>query len=851
MNSIPDRPSLEGLERTWGDRWEADGIYRFDRTRPRDHVYAIDTPPLTVSGSLHMGHVCSFTHTDLVARFQRMRGKTVFYPIGWDDNGLPTERRVQNHFGVRCDPSMPDDREVALPSSADGPVGAVSRRRFIELCRELSTEDERAFEAVWRRLGLSVDWGHTYTTIGARARQISQRSFLHLLERGMTYRADAPVMWDVDFHTAVAQAELQDREVDGLAYRLRFERQDGAEPAVTIETTRPELLPACVALVAHPGDDRYRRLVGSKLRTPLFGVDVPVRTHHLADPDRGTGLAMVCTFGDLTDVTWWRELALPLRTVIRPDGTIGSPPWGRPGWKASDPKRARTAGEALAGRSIDDARRRVAELLTEQGAMDGPPRPIRHAVKFFEYGQRPVEILSSRQWFVRSISLRDTLLERGRQLAWHPPHMRARFESWVDGLRSDWCISRQRFYGVPFPVWYPIAENGSVLHDRPIAASEDALPVDPVVDAPPGYTGDQRDQPGGFTADQDVMDTWATSSLTPQIAGGWTIDDDLFGRVFPMDLRPQAHDIIRTWLFSTLLRSQVEHDRLPWEHAAISGWILDRERRKMSKSRGNVLTPSALLDRYGADAVRYWAARARLGVDATFDEAQIKVGRRLAIKLLNVARFVLSFPGPEPPDRLEPLDGSMLASVAEAAEAATRALEAYDHAAALEAIEASFWGFCDDHVELVKQRAYGAATNAGQASAVRALRTALSAYLRLLAPYVPYATEEAWSWWHTDSIHRASWPTVQDLPGDGDPGLYGLASEALGAVRRAKAERGLSPGAPVDEVVVHDSQERLASLEPCFEDLRLAARAGRLTPAVGADRFAEIRVEPGTPAPAD
>ena len=462
---MPERPTPDGLEAKWSAVWERDGAYRFDRSAPREQVFSIDTPPPTVSGSLHVGHVFSYTHTDAIARFQRMRGMAVFYPMGWDDNGLPTERRVQNHFGVRCDPSVayePDFQPPAEPSEKD-PV-AVSRPNFVELCLRLTDSDEQVFEALWRNLGLSVDWSMTYTTIGELAQRVSQRSFLGLLERGETYQLEAPTLWDVDFQTAVAQAELEDRERPGEMNRVRFHVGDGSGSGeALIETTRPELIPACVALLAHPDDDRQRELVGKDVLTPLFGTRVPVLTHPLVDPEKGTGLVMVCTFGDLTDVVWWRELGLPVRSVLDPDGRLGEVPWGTVGWESEDVDRARERYGELRGKSVNQARRRIVELLKESGELVGEPTQVTRAVKFFEKGERPVEIVTSRQWFIRTLEHRDVLLERGRQLKWHPPYMRTRFEDWVNGLTGDWCISRQRFFGVPFPVWYPIDATGAVI----------------------------------------------------------------------------------------------------------------------------------------------------------------------------------------------------------------------------------------------------------------------------------------------------------------------------------------------------------------------------------------------------
>ncbi|GAB3858432.1 hypothetical protein GCM10029963_58120 [Micromonospora andamanensis] len=535
---VPERPNLDGLEENWSRRWQEEGTYAFDRTKERSDVYAIDTPPPTVSGELHMGHVFSYTHTDLVARFQRMRGRTVFYPIGWDDNGLPTERRVQNVYGVRCDPSLPYDPDWESPA---GPVDdaarknptAISRRNFIELCERLTVADEQVFEALWRRLGLSVDWSLMYTTIGPVARATSQRAFLRNLARGEAYQAEAPTLWDVGFATAVAQAELEDRERPGAYHRLRFHASAGRE--VLIDTTRPELLPACVALVCHPDDERYADLVGTTVRTPVFGVEVPVRAHALADPAKGTGVAMVCTFGDLTDVAWWRELALGTRVVVGRDGRLlPEPPAGVP---------ARLYA-ALAGQTVNAARRTVVEQLTEAGDLVGEPRPITHPVKFYERGDRPLEIVSTRQWYLRNggrdADLREELLARGRELRWVPEHMRHRYEHWVGGLTGDWLVSRQRYFGVPVPVWYLLDDAGVPDWSRPLTPDESTLPIDPSEDAPPGYDESQRGVPGGFVGDPDVLDTWATSSLTPQIVGGWERDPDLYRRVFPMDLRPQG-----------------------------------------------------------------------------------------------------------------------------------------------------------------------------------------------------------------------------------------------------------------------------------------------------------------------
>jgi valyl-tRNA synthetase len=818
---VPEKPSLDGLEEKWGARWETDGTYRFDRSKSRGEIYSIDTPPPTVSGSLHVGHIFSYTHTDTVARFQRMRGREVFYPMGWDDNGLPTERRVQNYFGVRCDPALPYDPDFLAPAKPPSPPVAISRPNFVELCLTLTEEDEKTFEELWRRIGLSVDWSMTYTTIGPEAQRASQRGFLHLLAAGQAYQKVAPTLWDVDFQTAIAQAELEDREVASAYHRIRFGGPDGS--SIEIDTTRPELIPACVALVAHPDDERYKPLFGSQARTPLFDVGVPIVAHPLAEPEKGTGVAMICTFGDVTDVTWWRELGLETRTIVGRDGRIqADPPAG---------VEASPAWAELTGKKMEPARTRIVEMLREAGDLVGDPRPLTHAVKFFEKGNKPLEILSSRQWFIHTLDHQERLIERGRALRWHPPYMRARFESWVAGLNTDWLISRQRFFGVPFPLWYRLGDDGSVRYDEPLLPDESRLPVDPSTDLPDGFTAEQRDEPGGFTGEPDVMDTWATSSLTPQIGGRWADDSDLFDRVFPMDVRPQAHEIIRTWLFSTVVRSDLEHGTLPWANAAISGWVLDPDRKKMSKSKGNALTPIGLLDSHGADAVRYWAASGRPGVDTAFDEGQMKVGRRLSIKLLNASKFVLSRLGDEG-EVTAALDRAMLAGLASLVEEATAAFEGYDYARALERAETFFWNFCDDYLELVKSRAYGGQGDEGAASANRALTLALSAMLRLFAPFLPFVTEEVWSWWKDGSVHRAPWPGADELRGPvgagAKPLVLEVASAVLGEVRKAKTVAQVSMRADVARAVVRDTPTRLAALALAADDVRAAGGIAEL-----------------------
>lgn len=838
--NVPDRPALEGLEEKLSARWEANKTYAFDRETTREEVYSIDTPPPTASGSLHVGHMFSYTQTDVIARYQRMTGKNVFYPLGWDDNGLPTERRVQNYYGVLCDPAVPYDPDFQAPekpakNQRDWP--RISRGNFIELCETLATEDEKVFEQLFTTLGLSVDWSHTYRTIDAHSRKVSQLAFLNDLASGDAYMAEAPTMWDITFRTAVAQAELEDKEREGAYHRISFHRPDGEK--VWIETTRPELLPSCVALVAHPDDERYQPLFGTTVTSPLFDVEVEVKAHPLAQPDKGAGIAMICTFGDTTDVTWWRELQLPTRALIGRDGRFSREV---PEWITSTEGKERY--EKMAGATVFSAQKAVVEMLVEEGEMEGEPKKITHPVKFYEKGDKPLEIVASRQWYIRNggrdADRREDLISRGREIEWHPSFMRSRYENWVEGLNGDWLISRQRFFGVPFPIWYKLDAEGEPDYENPIVSEQSALPVDPAAEAAPGYTEDQRGVPGGFIADPDVLDTWATSSLTPQIATGWAVDEGLHKVTYPMDLRPQGHDIIRTWLFSTVVRSNSLEDCAPWKHTALSGWILDPDRKKMSKSKGNVVVPNEVLEKYGSDAVRYWAASARLGADTAYDEGQMKIGRRLAIKLLNASKFVLNLGATEDSVLTSPaqttvltneLDRSLLAKLSAVVEEATQSFEKYEYARALQLCESFFWSFTDDFVELIKDRAYGARGEEEQASVLAALATTLDALLRLFAPFLPFATDEVWSWWRAGSVHRAAWPTTEGYRGvaeDADVQILPTIGIALGGLRKAKSEAKVKQRTEVESASIAASEEAIARIKAGIGDLKAAGNVQEL-----------------------
>ncbi|MDY0296044.1 MAG: valine--tRNA ligase [Acidobacteriota bacterium] len=870
LKTYPQKYSHEEVETRWRRAWDESGIFRWRPDSPREDTYIVDTPPPTVSGSLHVGHAYSYAQTDMIVRFQRMLGKNIFYPMGWDDNGLPTERRAQNVFNIRCDPHKPYDPQWK-PGRDRKETEWVSRRNFIEACETITREDEQAFETMWRKLGLSVDWDQVYTTIGSHCRRISQYSFLDLVEKGRVVHQESVTMWDVDFRTAVSQAEVEDREVNGAFHDLRFCVQDGE--SFIISTTRPELLPACIAVAAHPHDSRYSHLFGRTALTPLFHAPVPIVASTHADPEKGSGILMICTFGDFADVEWWRESGLPSRQVIGMDGRLLAVDFAAAPFASRDPRAANQAYAQLAGLSIKAARARILELLAREGSaadggagLSGAPRPVTHTVRFYEKGDRPLEFIPTRQWFIRILDIKAELLAQGARIHWHPAYMRARYDHWVEGLNQEWCISRQRYFGVPIPVWYAVDDSGRIDYSQPLFPDSGQLPVDPLIDAPPGFSESQRNQAGGFAGEEDVMDTWNTSSLTPQISSHWGIDAQRHARLFPADLRPQAHDIIRTWAFYTIAKAWMHHQEIPWKHAAISGFILDPDRKKMSKSKGNVMTPESLLDAQSADVFRYWAARGRLGVDSAFDETLFKIGRKLVIKLFNASKFVLTQLDEADAAGAE-YDLSMVCSepdrgwiriLRETIDTAGRALENYDYTSALAAVEDTFWNFCDNYLELVKVKAYDAASTAESRSALATLEWSLRVFLRLFAPFLPYISEEIWSWRYGSegSIHIAAWPGKAETESVAAPAhdrAFAAAVEVISAVRGHKTRNQTSLRTPVVAWTIRGAREDLEMLEsmmPCIMDVAVADAAPEMlaleTAPEGESRF-QIEVQLGEP----
>ncbi len=849
-SALPKHLDTQEAEKRWDEVWQKSGIYEYDSSCSREETFVVDTPPPTVSGSLHVGHVFSYTHTDLIVRHQRMLGKNIFYPMGWDDNGLPTERRVQNYFHVRCEPSQSYEENLKLePASAKKKKERpklLNRKNFIELCHELTQVDEKAFQDLYTRLGLSVDWSQTYETINDRCRKQAQLSFLDLQEKGHVYQTFAPTMWDVDFQTAVAQAEVVDRPKQGHFHDIEF-GVEGSDETFVIATTRPELLPACVGITAHPSDERFKHLFGKRAVSPLFRVPIPIFSSELADPEKGSGILMVCTFGDQTDVIWWRSEKLALRQIIGKAGRLESITYGSDEYPSLNPEAANGYYEQLTGKNVTQARKAIVELLKEtQGSatgdsapLQGEPRPIEQAVKHFEKGDRPLEFLSTRQWFVRLMDKKEALLKKGEEISWHPSFMHARFRDWTENLGLDWCLSRQRYFGVPIPVWFSVNDDGSTNWEKRIFPRADQLPVDPMADVPDGYSAHQRDQPGGFIGEPDIFDTWFTSSLTPQIGSHWGLDEERHQKLFPADIRPQSHEIIRTWAFYTIAKALLHENKVPWRNVIISGWILDPDRKKMSKSQGNVVTPMHLFDEHGVDSVRYWTASARLGTDTAFDEQAFKIGRRLTTKLYNASKFVLSHAGTRGPVTHE-LDRAFIHELRSLIEKATQAHGEFNFAQALQETEAFFWTrFTDTYLELAKPRAWVALGEESPAyseeertSAISALRLGLNVLLRLFAPVLPYITEEIWSWAFAEedsapTIHKAPWPTLKELaeiPQPAKTSSFNLATLAFTAINKAKADGQVSAGRVVESLTLRANPSTLQDIKPVLDCALQAAR---------------------------
>jgi valyl-tRNA synthetase len=796
---LPKRYDPKAAEAKWQGRWAEAGLYRFDRFPDRP-IYSIDTPPPTVSGAIHIGHVFSYVQAEIVARFWRMRGHNVYYPFGFDDNGLPSERLVEKEKGVKAT--------------------EVGRERFVEMCLELTKEYEEEFKTFWQSLGISCDWDEDYSTIDPLSQRISQRSFIDLFRKGRVYRKEAPTLWCPECHTAIAQAEIEDAEHGSVFYDVAFRI---GERDLVISTTRPELIPACVGMFAHPDDDRYRDLIGKRATVPIFDYDVPIMQDDKADPEKGTGLVMCCTFGDTTDIAWWQEHGLDTRIVFDADGRMNE---HAPGY------------EDL---SLKEARGRIVEDLASAGLLKGE-RPITHAVNVHERCGTEVEFSVAAQWFIRILDIKDEIIEAGAKVDWCPDFMGIRFRNWVENLKWDWCVSRQRYYGVPFPLWV-CGGCGEV-----VLANDEQLPVDPATTSAPV---DKCPKCGSvdLEPEHDIMDTWMTSSCTPFINLKWREPDDRldrFGKVgqdaeYLMDLRPQAHDIIRTWAYYTVVKSVLNEGKVPWRTAMISGHVLHPDRAKLSKSKGpGAHAPAATVEERSADVVRYWASSTRLGTDTMLAEEPLDAGHKLVVKLWNASKFAimrLEDYDPDAPREPSIIDRWLLARFARAEARARSCYEECEYHAALEAAESFFWrDLCDNYIEIAKKRLYGdeGYDEPGRRGAQYALYQALLGALKLFAPVVPHVTEEIHSLFFeeresVESLHVSAWPDHAAEWADAEAEEAGeLALAVVEGMRKIKSTAKASVAAPVGTLTIACDAATWAKIEQLKEELRGVSNAQRV-----------------------
>jgi valyl-tRNA synthetase len=786
--------------------WESRDVYRYDPSGTGP-VFSVDTPPPYVSAAhLHVGHAMSYSQPDFIVRYRRMRGERVFYPIGFDDNGLPTERYVEQAYGVRA---------------ADMP-----RAEFVRLCLAETRRTAARYEDLWRRLGLSVDWGLRYSTIDERCQRTAQASFVKLHEAGYLRRASDPILWCPEDRTALAQADVEDLERTSKLHRIEFSGAARGQ-RLSIATTRPELLPACVALYCHPADSRYSAIAGGQATVPLLRYQVPVLTDESVDPEFGTGLMMVCTFGDGEDVLRWRRDGLPLRMVVTEDGRLGE-----------------LAGE-FAGLTLPQARSAIVSALSSAGYLLGSD-PVRQVVGVHERCQTPVEFQIRPQWFIAVRENADRFRARAAEIEWIPPFMRRRLEDWIDGLKWDWNITRQRHYGVPFPVWFCAACGAPVL-----ARLED-LPVDPLADSPPGPACPSCGCPD-LAGDPDVMDTWMTSSLTPQINDGWAwAPGGSDPALAPMSMRVQAFEIIRTWLFYSVVQSELHFGRVPWRTALISGWGLNEQGRKISKrdlerhtgaDGFNRYVPDDVLARYGADALRLWATKGRIGTDLRYNEKDVRAGRKFAVKLWNVGRFLSLHTGSNPPaagsfipprDR-DIVDRWLLSHLAEAVDLSTRAFEEHDHMQAHQVASRMFWAvFCDRYLEMVKDRLGGGPEDGAAADSARwTLWESFRVLLGLFAPFAPFVTEHLYQRFYAasedaGSLHLTRWPAA-DPAWRGDAAARAAVDQLaviLDATRVLRSSLRMGNSARLRALTVQAHTAPAADLlDTIAEPLRLAARA--------------------------
>ena len=848
MKAFPKKYKPADAEAALKARWAEDEAFRWDPNAPAETDYVIDTPPPTVSGALHIGHIYSYTQADIIARYFRMSGRNVLYPIGWDDNGLPTERLVEKVKKVRG--------------------GTMAREEFVALCREVIPPYEQEFRDLFSRIALSVDWSREYQTISDESRTISQMSFLDLYEKGLLERRLEPTLWDPADRTAIAQAEVEEKEREGKLNDIPFQIEGGGEPAV-IATTRPELIGGCGALMIHPDHPRAKDLVGKRAISPLYSVPVPIIADEAVDPEKGTGMVMCCTFGDVQDINWYRAHRLPLRVVIDQAGKMKeSLEIGSEDWPSLDLDAANATIAALAGLKAKDAKAKILDMLDEAGLLL-KQETTHQVIPVAERSGAPLEIIVTPQWFIKTLDYKEQILEKGREITWRPAYMRQRFESWVEGLKWDWSISRQRHFGVPLPVWYSRreGEEGKIL-----LPSKDQLPVDPTSDLPRGYSADEVE------GERDVMDTWATSSVSPQLNTRAVTEDyavadyETHKRLFPMALRPQAHEIIRTWAFYTIVKALHHEQTIPWSDIAISGWCLAKDGEKMSKSKGNVIDPIKLLDEHGSDVVRYWTGTSRLGHDTALSPNTLGQGKRLVNKLWNAVK--LAHMALERADITphcpradiqaghitHPLDQWLLGRLSETVTRATEAFEAYEYAQALRVAEDFFWrSYCDNYLEMVKHRTrFEGEPNAAEVSALYTLHHASIALIRLFAPFIPYVTDTLNDLMLGEegkdaaSVHaRGAWPEAADHAAPGSMREVSNAEEEGVDIEfgihpvAGRSELQLSMRAEVERLtIVSDAQSLEALIGETGEDLKAVTNARHIALAASAPEDDPYAVSP-------
>ncbi len=771
------------MEKKWQAKWEKDLVYAFDPKR-KGAVFSIDTPPPTVSGRMHLGHAFSYAQADFIARYKRMNGYNVFYPFGLDDNGLATERLVEKSRNIRAKD--------------------FTRDQFIKICLEETKKHEDLMISDFRGLGLSVDWELLYRTIDSLARKISQKSFLEIYAKGRAYRKEAPSMWCPACETAIAQAELEDMEQDSTFNDVAFKLENGKD--LVIATTRPELLPSCVAVFIHPSDKRKKELLGKKVQVPLFGHFVKILEDERVDPQKGTGIVMCCTFGDQTDMEWYFAHSLELKMSFTHDG-----------------KMTKLAGK-YEGKKIKEARKEILADLKAAGLMLSQ-KPIRHAVKVHERCKTEIEIMNTKQWFIKYLDLKQEFLKKGKELQWFPEHMRVRYENWIKGLQWDWSISRQRFFGVPFPVWY------CKKCEEIIAAEEKSLPVDPIEDRPAAKKCPKCGC-AEFVPEKDVLDTWMTSSLTPQINSRWGEDEKWHKKIFPMSLRPQAHDIITLWAFNTIVKAYFHEGRLPWKDIMISGHALDPKGRKMSKSLGNAVNPVEMVEKYSADMLRYWAGSGSLGEDLPFQEKEFVAAKKFMTKLKNASSFVaMKTSGAKAEDitkekkNMRETDKWILSRFCGVKKEATRALETYEFSKALNALRNFFWlEFADFYIEQVKHRVYSEEDKSAKA-AKAVLAKINTELLKMLSPFIPHITEEIFQssfggYAKEKSIHLEQWPETEEDLIDGKAEKAGeIAKDVISAIRKHKTGKGLAMNAEIGNVEVFLEKDSEKLFEKVKEDV--------------------------------